>query len=294
MNTQILMIGCGGAGCLKHLLASKSMPDEDSAVEMRRALEDAICGNAVPGHDFMERNFSLRQVLENNLPHWNGLIGDSLKSMPDFNTLANGFLRNMGIDILAKRYSDNGMPRLTVDAVMHDMTCALVRRCRPFVRLDESCRALEETVIMFPEKPCDESTRLLERELSDLNKETRSVIVHPESPGLAFPVLRDRIMVSTTAFWQDDRGLEAVRSLDYWKDPGIRKAMIAAESKDAESYFCKTKQGKKTTYCEVPHPFGYTSPIYVREPDFSENRWRPWMEEDCRDEAWRKESVWVS
>lgn len=66
--------------------------------------------------------------------------------------------------------------------------------------------------------------------------------------------------------------LSSILSLDYWKQsPEVRQWLNWCESVDGESVFSKLDSNKG---------LGYVDPVFVREEQLSECRWRPWKPRD--------------
>jgi hypothetical protein len=165
--------------------------------------------------------------------------------------------------------------RILAEASLH-----LAQKCDPLVQFGQGGRSRGDTVtVSLPKLQDDDAaktvTNLIRLGGRNLKEQLDHVQVDAKSRN---PYM---LVVSTEAPKGDfdERGWAGWESLNYWRrDPDVKRWLLMAEQHSGASVFCHEDDSIG---------LGYLSPQYVRNPYFSNRRWKPWVEAWQSDRKWR-------
>lgn len=230
----------------------------DLAQTVRKAIDQSVALDRT----FIRQHFSLKPIIADLRDVWQTYFEKRLGRRQAFEDLAARFEAFFGL----RPKESNKSIRLgesPADFIAR-MGASLAARCKPYWQIDTDIDSKAAITLFMPHwgsKELVESKQQIEdtiREaISDPN--TRVDIVNEEGE-LANPFV---MLAYSTANVSD---LNEVRSLDYWRDnPEVKQMLENCESSEARSLFDPRTNG-----------VGFTDPIYVRNREIAEMRWRPW------------------
>lgn len=221
-------------------------------------MEDFLNGQVRLCPGFVETNFSFMKVLENNLKYWNWAIKNQHNESPDkFAETKEFFRKNLGTE------PDNkGI--LQLKEIKASITLTLADSVSPNPDLFRDAELFSDLAIMVPfEQDCEDIKHILHDKLDKGISISVCGLSNPASSPFGYFAFCDTRVTS-----KGHRVFDSFRSLDYYKDRDVAEKLQEVEREDGMTIF--------TTDYDL-RGLGYISPIYVRDKEWSDCRWKPWV-----------------
>ena len=235
---------------------------------------EVIMSNVNVSGCFIEEKFSLLKVLARNRDFWNCQI----KNMSDSAEYLHAFFGRLSalFGATPEWLGAGGVRELPLaEDLLVSATCTLVQRCQPWwnIARDEDgtdcyivvpsldLQSLHWERICDSENLCNQSNR----------KVTVLVRQSHENP---YEVVVFAMQNAPLGCGEDRHPFDDIKSLDYWKDPGVVEILREAERADGKLVFSRGGHSG----------LGYISPRFVRDSQLSSMRWKPWVENESKDE----------
>ena len=227
----------------------------------------------------LEEKFEFREVVETLVNEWVKLL-NSEKVQQDRSRqdeLNNQFKRVFGME-LDRNTGDDKKTFLKpdLDSVLVSMGEDLCQTCDPLLDYKKADRAkFDEVKLFLPNSNNAAHVKSWKDIGNKINtKERTDVKISVDSErSSSSPFL----MLAHTTCWvnygtsaNNLPHLDDVKTLDYRKLPEVNRWLIGTEDKGGASYFNLSEFGAGT------YGFGYISPRFVKDPVWSEMRWKPW------------------
>lgn len=241
-------------GCREFLVGEGAV----SAVR-GKFLRELRAATAVCVRNFVSTRFSLAKVLEKNagkLYRWFD-ANDQIKSLDDLTGAAGAGMFK------------SGRP---VENLRHAVVRAMVRSCAFRMVLAPEADSHQLSFVFQPQDlagPEDDEMQMdLDRSVPYACADVVSV------PSLDRIVVSAELGVSWRSETKGRSPLYDVKSLDYWKHYELGEILRLAEDSSGAAYYLF---GMGTAHrIERSRAVGFVSPIFVRNHEMSEGRWRPW------------------
>jgi WD40 repeat protein len=220
--------------------------------------------------NFMETNFSLRKVVEQTVDAWRLRLAENMRR--DMRPrLEECFQEMFGFLPQRKAGSDDNQYLPDLDDFILQMAAALVNTSRPWWQLRGDQGADRRVIVFAPVDldPGDAENKFVQF----INDRRIAVQVYPKQQEQAVDTTSAAnpfLMLTYSVEGVDD--LKEIASLDYYDDSGVRDLVRETEREDGETIFRGGENGG----------IGYVDPLYVRNEEIRDLRWRPWVPEDER------------
>ena len=269
---------CVGDGLADHVWASLTQGEQASDVtgstDVARKqslvqLSEAVRQNATLPSGFMACHFSFCKVLERNLPHWNRALAQAWNDGRKFHELAVRFERTLGAEMERDVPGlPPSLPGTGIEALLPRIAASLAAACHPWwIAESDGTWGL----LFVPFELDGDMREKLHMRLSTSPDCAHFSLQGLErgrgSPFCMVAFASESVRVSDAERERGVHPLDKVRSLDYYKEPQVKKWLQKAESPSGESVF-STEDGNRGK--------GYLSPVFVRDAILSGCRWKPW------------------
>jgi hypothetical protein len=230
-------------------------------------------------HFKLEENFEFREVVNTLVNEWVSLL-NSEKVQQDRtrqDDLNNQFKRIFGMPLVRITGDDKRtFLKPDLDTVLVSMGEDLCQTCDPLLDYKKADSAIVDQVKLFLPKSNNEAH---DKSWEDIGqkiaaKEINDVKISVDSKRTSSSPF---LMLAHTTCWvnygsssNNDTHLDDIKTLDYRNLPEVNRWLIGAEDKGGASYFNLSEFGAGT------YGFGYISPRFVKDPVWSEMRWKPW------------------
>ena len=234
-----------------------------------------VVGVSVRPVSLDELGFSFMDMLRQNVSFWNGLLEASAGEGCVHEDLKSRLKKNLGLDESDFGSDARGFPNLDVETVLKGIVVSTCARCR---LLDDSCRDSKDTwkvgVVLVPTDLDDRLRKRIEVRLND--EQMRDFVVDDLGKNGWLSGPPDGVVASLSLGVQNGEVSlsEILPSSDGWQSPKLLPQLNLAEDPDGAAYF--EKSAITGYYFERRRAVGYVSPIFVRHPEMSKGRWRPW------------------
>lgn len=246
--------------------------DEDDLVGLAREFS-RIVEDSVPPVNLDEIGFSFMPMLKRNLGVWNGLLAESKGDVRVHERRKSLLCRHLGVRESDFNMDTQGM--LNVEMVFKGI---VVSTCSLCSRVSDSGKGVEDMstvgAVLVPTNLDDGLRMRIEKGLHDERLRDFSIddiegnghlIESPDGVIACLSVGSCNLKGSLS---------DAVPSLNCWRSPKLLPLLRMAEDPDGAAYFEKSAVSGR--YVERRYAVGYVSPIFVRHPEMSKGRWRPW------------------
>ena len=227
----------------------------------------------------LEENFEFREVVNTLLNEWVNLLNSEKvqKDRTRQDELNNQFKRVFGLPLVRNAGDDKKtFAKPELDTVLVSMGEDLCQTCDPLLDYKKIDSAVIDEVKLFLPKSNNEAH---DKSWANIGKKIEAKIIQDvkiyvdSTRTSSSPFL----MLAHTTCWVNHETsannlthLDDIKTLDYRNLPEVNRWLIGAEDKNGASYFNLTEFGAGT------YGFGYISPRFVKDPVWSEMRWKPW------------------
>lgn len=288
-----------------------SKPTDDDVENLTSGFYDLFLSNVSIKTAHLDAKFTLEEVLRRNIVHWNKKLDDAHNMGPDAEReLQDRFRTYLGLrdDKTDRgRYdyveTEKGVPHMLLErsqgvegigpeGVKNRLPVSLMVNCIPWVLFDCEDERLGvenlQQTILLPYKLDLAAREKIKVEIwrGNVDKTAIGVMDPSESAGRLNPA--DRI-VAFSSFYvpiasADQSFFDRVVSLqDDLKNPDVLQMVSLAESPDGRGYLGYfepnpefERNPKSGRFRERYIGLGFTSPVFVEEPELASRRWRPW------------------
>lgn len=230
-------------------------------------------------HFKLEENFEFLEVVKSLVNEWVNLL-NSEKVQQDRarqDELNDQFKRVFGMPLVRITGDDKRtFSKPDLDAVLVSMSVDLCQTCDPLLDYRKADSAIVDEVKLFLPKSNNEAHN---KSWADIGKkiaakDIKDVKIFVDSQRTSSSPF---LMLAHTTCWVNygsssnkETHLDDIKTLDYRNLPEVNRWLIGAEDKGGASYFNLSEFGAGT------YGFGYISPRFVKDPVWSEMRWKPW------------------
>lgn len=275
---------CMGVGLADHVWASLSQEKQttgcadDGGMARKQSLAqllEAVRKNTTLPAGFMASHFSFCKVLERNLPYWHQALAKAWNNGQEFYELANRFETMLGTEMVRDVPGlPPSLPGTGIEALLPRIAASLAAACRPWWIADSDGAS---GMLFVPFTLDGDRREKLYMMLANSPGCARFSLQGLErgrgSPFCMVAFASEDVRLSDAERERGIHPLDKVQSLDYYKEPQVKKWLQMAESPSGESVF-STEDGNRGK--------GYLSPVFVRNENLSSCRWKPWMDEVSR------------
>lgn len=233
--------------------------------------------------DFMDRNFSFKGVLENNVRYWNLLLKHRSGSRDMLDLITDRLRVFLGVTSADYIEDENtGCLRLDPLTLVKKVAVSMVSTCVPWIEIKPGySSSFLFTLVLLPIELDDAEESELEKELDARLGRTCKIIHRGSRSDGGMNLPQDRIVTYSSAGVNDPKDpmlnpMECIKSLDYWRSSELKARLVQAESKAGLCYFQPNLPGQSVPYIERSRALGYMSPVFVQDKEFSGLRWKPW------------------
>ncbi|MDA8620737.1 tubulin-like doman-containing protein [Planctomycetota bacterium] len=266
---------------LADAIQSLDIKDIGALRNFEQRLEDCLKQQVNAQPAAIEKSFSLRGVAEDHARAWenrfHGLVND-----PDtFENLAHQFSQFYGF---RPERPEDGNERFSLfpesmrtsssgEELLLRMGVDLAAHCHSYWTVHESGNDMgHEEINLFLPSMSDSGKSSSDEKFKDAAAAYYSDLVDSSSGGSKrpfHPALSGNKYVAVAYAASGTDSFDAVQSFSYWReDSRVTQNLQQAEKSDGDLIF-DDKQSNGG--------LGFTSPIYVRDQQIAENRWRPWF-----------------
>ena len=266
------------------------------ATPSARELSQRIIDNVMLRDGFVEDNFSFVTVLERNRKYWNEELDQRKEGDAWLDNATDLFRRTLGAE---PSVDGNGSRRLPpVDELKKSIVTTFACRTKPNCVIEEPYEQFEELTVWMPFEMTENEWRIYAHHAEMDARETCPVVllditdsasspyayyshvdVSVRQPRCAgerqdIPSLQGKLKNEHDAQPAEGQAkrhwflFDAIRSLRYYRDPDVLVKLEETEREDGKSIFDEDPSRGG---------LGYPSPIYVRDAQWSELRWKPWV-----------------
>jgi len=227
----------------------------------------------------LEENFEFREVVNTLVNEWVNLL-NSEKVQKDRirqDELNNQFKRVFGLPLVRNAGDDKKtFAKPDLETVLVSMGEDLCQTCDPLLDYKKTDSAIIDEVKLFLPKSNNEAhdkswANIGEKIGAKIIQDVKIYVDSTRTSSSPF------LMLAHTTCWVNHENsannlphLDDIKTLDYRNLPEVNRWLIGAEDKGGASYFNLTEFGAGT------YGFGYISPRFVKDPVWSEMRWKPW------------------
>lgn len=258
---------------------------DDAKYVLRKAfvalIKDNVSLASSRTSDFMDRNFSFKSVLENNVRYWNQLLKHRSGSRDMLDLITDRLRVFLGVTD-ADYIEEGGYLRLDSATLVKKVAVSMVSTCVPWIEIKPGqSSSYLFTLVLLPTALEDAETTALEKELEVKLGRTCKIIHRGSRADGGMNLPQDRIVTYASSGVNDPQDptlnpMECIKSLDYWRTADLKTRLIQAESKAGLCYFQPNLPGQSVPYIERSRALGYMSPLFVQDKEFSALRWKPW------------------
>ena len=230
-------------------------------------------------HFKLEENFEFREVVNTLVNEWVNLL-NSEKVQQDRirqDDLNDQFKRVFGMPLVRITGDDKKtFLKPDLDTVLVSMGEDLCQTCDPLLDYIKKDSSIVDEVKLFLPKSNNEGHNKSWAEIGKKidSKSTKDVKINVDSERTSSSPF---LMLAHTTCWvnygsssNNDPHVDDIKTLDYRNLPEVNRWLVGAEDKGGASYFNLSEFGAGT------YGFGYISPRFVKNPVWSEMRWKPW------------------
>ncbi|MFC1597809.1 tubulin-like doman-containing protein, partial [Planctomycetota bacterium] len=257
---------------------SLSQESYDELDKLRRDLEAAIRRTVHLEPRFIEKNFSIRNVIVGLRRPWIKRFDEAKGTGDELQKLINRFETFFGVKV---SQDDQEFTLPSDDDFILQMGASLVATCRPYWQLtDKAMRDARRAkriarVSLFLPVLGDSSYQeyalnYITKQLGEANV-TAEVFTERDLPSnLGDSRANPFLMLANSIDGADELG--DIASLDYWKSPLVKESLTKCEDVTGMSVFDEVTQH---------NGISYTDPAFIRDDRLREKRWKPWIDKDA-------------
>jgi hypothetical protein len=282
---DLLAKGVGMESEVVNLLAdaiqSLDIKDIGALRNFEQRLEDCLKQQINVQPAAIEKSFSLRGVADDHARAWENRFHGLVNDPDSFENLAHEFSQFYGFrperpEVENERFSlFPGSMRTSSsgEELLLRMGVDLAAHCHSYWTVHESGNDMgHEEINLFLPSMSDSGKSDSDDRFKDAAAAYYSELVDSSSGGSkrAFhPALSGNKYVAVAYAASGTNSFDAVQSFSYWReDSRVTRNLQQAEKADGDLIFDDAQSNGG---------LGFTSPIYVRDQQIAENRWRPWF-----------------
>lgn len=257
-------------------LGSDKERDRGARSRFLKSLIQATRDNVSLSDEFMEEHFTFEKVLARNRVFWNGAYAAAQGSGIRRSQLEEKFMVTLGAVPEKDPNNPKAPPQLPeTDKLMYSIAASLASTCAPWWITKTNGHS--HGVMLFVPFDCNKNRVKFESHLKENAPHvTFQAFGTTDSKGGVTPFsfvafVSEGIRLSEPEKKAGTHLLDKVTSLDYFKQPDVKKWLMMAEDPAGESIFTTENDNKG---------IGFISPLFVRDKQLSSYRWKPWTEDE--------------
>lgn len=278
--------------------AASAAGSPERARNLRHIVEKGIgkmAGNLVVPRKFYADHFGFFAVIRDNVQHWGKELAARAGSEQVVERLYTAFKVVFGCDYprdkkdnVAIQHTGDALTKFAED-VCRSTAIALGNRCDVLFqcRRDQTIQRQDDvvSVVLPAEERFDEDFKTrteAEAIARHLFSRPGAFTVHPTvgksagtNPFLMIAYAQENFPNWTAA---DEQGLDMISSLSYFQDRDTIRWMEACEDENGLSVF--TYDNSVLPSAQESFGLGFTSPVFVRNEQLRNRRWRPWSRQN--------------
>jgi hypothetical protein len=240
---------------------------EKRKIEFGESLKDEVSTSVSISEHFVENTFSLSKTVEELRSAWQSYFNQIAGNRDNYRKVAERFTEFYGFTPERNTHNEVLMPK-TSKMVEH-MVASLGATTAAYWEVDDqAARKVHVFMPHFDEIDFKEVEAGVESAVKRVLPDGATVDVFPSTKeNKANPFAMIALHQDATG-----RGPEAIRSMQYWSEPGVIEQLKMCEKRGSANAIFHPLDGMNGST--------FPDPIYVTNKFFSDTRWKPWVSED--------------
>jgi hypothetical protein len=236
-------------------------------IEFGEKLKDEVSSSVSISEHFVENTFSLSKTIKELRSAWQLYFNQIAGNRDDYRKVAERFSEFYGFTPERNTHNEVLMPE--PDKLVEHMVASLGATTAAYWEVDDqAARKVHVFMPHFDEIDFKEAESDIESAVKRVLPEGTTVDIFPSTKeNKANPFAMIALHQDATG-----QGPEAIRSMQYWSEPGVIEQLKMCEKRGSENAIFHPLDGMNGST--------FPDPIYVTNKFFSDTRWKPWVSED--------------
>ena len=287
---------------LKDLLTGKYEDDDEVWEKIPPAISEVIVANVrlktdPNGLSFIDRNFSFRKVLDDNMKE----LMELLRSIPvgKSGDLRDRLNRYLGLTPEDFKKGHSGALKVEDSKLVKGIVRSLMTVCKPWIEINTDTIPSLTCLVVLPLEEFKDYEADLNNEIREMYRvhgyDLQPTFLYP-GPTVAKNIPRDRILVYTSELLgyeqADGAPVGKIQSLDYWQDyADLLKVAEDLDHNSAALFEQNDHMYGAGNWGEKDRTFAFLAPLFTMEP-YRDLRWHPWIDTEINREKEQLDEVY--